>query len=466
MTVAPSPGFEARKKSTLIFLGKYQEAVKLHRQDLEDLVSESIKEVLSYSFNNIAWWKDRLGEDFLAKIESLSGQELLREIPILTRAQLQTNYKWLKSWVRGSQPGQYGESKTSGSTGQPVQVLKYAPEYNARHNAVDLLDAVWHKRDLTKKHLSLWQFRKDSTRPTRGEPHEYLSPTGPSQNLNVSKLSLEEILEQISVSGASSMTANGQLVRMLVNEQLRNPVRKIDLDHVVSFADPIDQDLRAKTLEAFGAKVLNRYSTEEFGYLAIQCSEREQLHALQFHNFIEILSDDGAPCGIGETGRVLVTSLSNPGMPLIRYELGDYASWQPPCPCGLALPALTTEITRIRDGMVDGDGVSFVPTSAKAKFLEFSSIKDFQLYLFEDLIVGLFAVRNPLSAVEQVQIEADLAKMFHSSLQVRIVTTESLDWLGSWKRRLFFKVSGHAPGELNLEALMSLDLAPRIRLAE
>jgi phenylacetate-CoA ligase len=464
MTFSPSAGFEARKKSTLRFLGEYQEAVKLEREALEELVSSNIKDVLRYCCVNIAWWTDRLGEDFLSKIDILSGQELLREIPILTRAQLQANTKWLKSWVRGSKPGQYGESKTSGSTGQPVRVLKYAIEYNARHNAVDLLETIWQKRDLTKKHLGLAQFRKNSTRSNRGEPYEYLSPTGSSQNLNVSELTLGEILEQISSSGASSLTANGQIVRMLVNEQLSHPVHEIRLDHVTAFADPIDQDLRDKTQKAFGAKILNRYSTEEFGYLAIQCSEFEHLHALQFLNFIEIVSEDGSPCEIGQVGRVVVTSLTNPGMPLIRYELGDYASWQEPCPSGLGLPVLDTEITRMRDGMVDGDGVSFVPTTGKAEFLEFSSIKDFQLYLFDDTIVGLFAVRNPLSASERAQIQADLAKMFHSNLPVKIVTTESLDWLGSWKRRLFFKVIGPAPGEITVQALRSLDLpTPRAR---
>jgi phenylacetate-CoA ligase len=466
LTFIPSVGFQARKASTLRFLEQYQEALKLDRNSLGELVSSNIKDVLRYCYKNLAWWKDRLGKDFLSKLDHLSGQELLQEITVLTRAEVQANSKWLKNWVKGSKPGHYTEGKTSGSTGQPVRVLKYAIEYNARHNAVDLLDALWQKRDFTKKHLSLTQSRKNTTNTTHGEPFEFLSSTGPYQNLNVSELKLEEILEEVRKSGASSLSANGQLVRMLVKAQLRNPVRGIHLDHVISFADPIDQDLRDKTLESFGAKVINRYSTEEFGYLAIQCSDFEHLHALQFHNFIEIVNEDGSPCEIGQSGRVVVTSLTNPGMPLARYELGDYASWQQPCPSGLALPVLTTEITRVRDGMVDSEGVSFVPTTAKAKFLQFPEITDFQLYLFENSIVGLFAVRNSLSALEQEQIRLDLAKMFHSQLPVKIVTTDTLDWLGSWKRRLFFKVPGPAPEVVDARTLRSLDLGITSAIAE
>jgi phenylacetate-CoA ligase len=459
MSASQSAGFEARKNSALRFLGEYQEGAKLDGEALDELVSSKVKDVIRYCYNNIAWWKDRLGKDFPSKLETFTAPELLQQIPVLTRAEFQTNSKWLKNWVKGSAPGAYAEAQTSGSTGQPVRILKYLLEYNARHHAVILLDTIWQGREFTKKHLSLSQGRKNSSEPTYGEPFEYLARSGESQSLNVSELSLGKILEQIHESGAYSLTANGQLLRMLVNEQLSNPVHEISLSHVISFADPVDQELRAKTLEAFGAKILNRYSTEEFGYLAIQCSEHEHLHALQFHNFIEIVDDEGNPCGVGEIGRVLVTSLTNPGMPLIRYELGDYASWQEPCPSGLGLPVINTEITRIRDGLVDSDGVSFVPTTGKAKFLLFPHLKDFQLYLFEDAIVGLFAVRNPLTALDQEQIQLDLATMFHSNLPVKVLTTDALDWLGSWKRRLFFKVAGSAPSELSVQALKNLDLS-------
>ena len=458
MNFLPSAGFETRKASALRFLEQYQNSAKLDQESLEELASSKIKEVLRYCYKNLAWWKDRLGQDFLSRLEAIRGQEALREIPILTKAEVQTNSKWLKNWVKGSTPGHYAEAQTSGSTGEPVRILKYLLEYNARHHAVVLLDTIWQERDFTKKHLSLSQAKKSSSESSHGEPFEYLAPSGDGQRLNVSELSLSKILEQIFESGANSMSANGQLLRMLVNEQLSNPVHKINLSHVISFADPVDEQLRAKTLEAFGARILNRYSTEEFGYLAIQCSEHEHLHALQFHNFIEIVNEEGNPCGIGETGRVLVTSLTNPGMPLIRYELGDFASWQEPCPTGLRLPVLNTEITRIRDVLVDGDGVSFVPTTGKAKFLTFPQIKDFQLCLFDDAIVGIFAIRSPFSSLEQDQIGLDLGAMFHSDLPVNILTTDSIDWLGSWKRRMFFKVPGPVPENLDLEAVRNLDL--------
>jgi phenylacetate-CoA ligase len=55
---------------------------------------------------------------------------------------------------------------------------------------------------------------------------------------------------------------------------------------------------------------------------------------------VEIVRD-GRPCAPGEVGEVLITDLHNYGMPLIRYRVGDLASWKAGgCPCGRGLPLL------------------------------------------------------------------------------------------------------------------------------
>jgi hypothetical protein len=57
--------------------------------------------------------------------------------------------------------------------------------------------------------------------------------------------------------------------------------------------------------------------------------------------FLELLDEQGNACALGETGRVIVTALHNYASPVVRYELGEVASWQPECVCGHAHPVLT-----------------------------------------------------------------------------------------------------------------------------
>ena len=64
---------------------------------------------------------------------------------------------------------------------------------------------------------------------------------------------------------------------------------------------------------------------------------------------MEVLDNHGRPCKEGETGRVVLTDLHNFTMPLIRYEIGDYAEVGPPCACGRGLPVLARILGRSRN---------------------------------------------------------------------------------------------------------------------
>ena len=49
---------------------------------------------------------------------------------------------------------------------------------------------------------------------------------------------------------------------------------------------------------------------------------------------------DRERCAVGESGRVVISHLSNWVMPFLNYELGDRAALGPPCPCGRGFPTI------------------------------------------------------------------------------------------------------------------------------
>jgi hypothetical protein len=64
------------------------------------------------------------------------------------------------------------------------------------------------------------------------------------------------------------------------------------------------------------------------------------MHVCAESFFVELLDEAGEPAPQGELGRVVLTSLHNFAMPLIRYDIGDLAAFGPACSCGRGLPAL------------------------------------------------------------------------------------------------------------------------------
>jgi phenylacetate-CoA ligase len=109
------------------------------------------------------------------------------------------------------------------------------------------------------------------------------------------------------------------------------------------------EDLPALTTEVFGCRPLTMYGAVEGGRLAFECRAHCGLHVRPDAVHIELLHN-GRPVGPGETGAVHITSLINTVMPIIRYELGDLATWESgDCPCGLWWPRLTLSQGRMGD---------------------------------------------------------------------------------------------------------------------
>ena len=82
--------------------------------------------------------------------------------------------------------------------------------------------------------------------------------------------------------------------------------------------EPIRQTIES----VFQAPVFNRYGSREVGDIACECEAHSGLHVALPTQFVEILRPDGTAAGPGEIGEIVVTSLTNFAMPLIRYRIG------------------------------------------------------------------------------------------------------------------------------------------------
>jgi len=71
---------------------------------------------------------------------------------------------------------------------------------------------------------------------------------------------------------------------------------------------------------------------------------------------LEVLDQHGQPCAPGVPGRVVLTALHKFAMPLIRYEIGDYAVPGEACTCGRGLRVLREVLGRTRNMLRLPDG--------------------------------------------------------------------------------------------------------------
>lgn len=118
------------------------------------------------------------------------------------------------------------------------------------------------------------------------------------------------------------------------------------LRRVFSGGEVLEDTHRRKVRSAWGVDISDNYGSTE-GFCAWECPHRS-LHINSEHMLIEILDENGAPPESGNTGQIVVTTLENYFMPLIRYAIGDYGirSGSTACPCGRTLPLLDKVLGR------------------------------------------------------------------------------------------------------------------------
>ncbi len=125
------------------------------------------------------------------------------------------------------------------------------------------------------------------------------------------------------------------LLRTLERQRQRLPA----LRQVFTGAEILDDSLRERGRTQLGVSIADNYGSTE-AFLAWQCP-RGNYHQNAEHVFIEIVDDNGREVAPGEMGRVLVTTLENHLMPLVRYAIGDYAlAATGACDCGRTLPVM------------------------------------------------------------------------------------------------------------------------------
>jgi phenylacetate-CoA ligase len=271
------------------------------------------------------------------------------------------------------------------------------------------------------------------------------------------KRTTAELLSDLHRLRPDYLYVNGVVARQLALAQLDSDFPPIQIEQLLTVSDRIDPQLRELVREVFGARIIDRYSSEEFGYIALQCPVHDHLHVCSPSLIVEVVDDEGNACDVGVPGRVLVTSLHNFAMPLIRYDIGDIAEFGEPCDTGLKWPVLDQVSGRIRDSITSPEGESYLVTFFDSKMLGTRKLRDYQIVLFEDSIVFMYHVHEELIESELADIETELKDAFKLSLPIVFRRMKNENWQNAWKRHEWYRVTGsYEPDWTESELLSTL----------
>ncbi len=342
-----------------------------------------LRALLSHACGTVPFYRDRLGEAGFAPDRPLTA-DIWARIPVLGRDEVQAAETALFSTRVPASHGKVYTLSTSGSTGKPVTVRGTAVA-QALWRAFTLRDHLWHRRDITKKLAVIRSVREGQATYPNGAQAPYWGPStasafpnGPSAVLSITTtvenqaLWLERENPEYLLTYPSNLV---ELARLYRERGMTLP----NLRGIETFAEVLQPEVREACREAWDVPVVDMYSAQETGYIAFQCPDHEHYHVQAESALVEVLNDQGSPCGPDETGRVVVTPLHNFATPLIRYEIGDYAEVGEACSCGRGLPVLRRILGRVRNMLTLPSGDTLWPRSPVDVFLAVAPVRKFQL---------------------------------------------------------------------------------------
>jgi phenylacetate-coenzyme A ligase PaaK-like adenylate-forming protein len=352
-------------------------------------------------------------------------------LPVLTRAQLQEAGDELNSRAVPPAHGPLHRMASSGSTGRPVAIQRTGLAGRLWLVAT-LRDHLWHRRDLSGKLVSIRANLKGMPEegyehPNWGSTTAGLFPTGPGAGMYVG-VDIARQRRFLIQQNPDYLMTHASNARGLALSFLAEGGQLPRLKQVRTYSEALPPDLRDLCRRAWGARVVDAYSAEEAGYIALQCPDHEHYHVQAETILVEVLDEAGRACGPGEVGRVVVTPLHNFATPLVRYELGDYAQVGPPCPCGRGLPVLARILGRQRNMLVLPDGRRQWPSFPVSVWADIGAIRQLQLIQHTpQRIEARLAVRRPMTDAERQEFIRRMQERFGYPFDFELTFVDELE---------------------------------------
>lgn len=349
------PGLPASPGAVALALQfQLEQSQWMRRELLASLQLHQLGGLLAYAQRHNVYWQARLanaGYDPAADLDLAA----FRRLPILTRADVQEAGKSLFSAQTPKDHGRIGYGMTSGSTGKPIE---YANTELCQlfWRTITLREHLWNRRDLSAKLAIIRAKVSNAQAQGWGPSTDVVYRTGPSVTLDV-RTPVDQQLRWLETEDPEYLLSYPSNLAALAQRYSHGATRRLTrLRELRTLGEVLDDRTRNYCEQVFEVPVIDMYSASETGYIALQCPESGLYHVQSEFIFAEVLRQDGAECSPGEVGRLVVTPLHNFCMPLIRYEIGDYAEVGDACPCGRGLPVLKRILGRTRNMLTTPDG--------------------------------------------------------------------------------------------------------------
>ncbi len=228
-------------------------------------------------------------------------------------------------------------------------------------------------------------------------------------------------------------------------------VNSLSLKYGLFGAEPWSERIRQELEEKLKIIATDNYGLSEVmgPGVAGECLERKGLHIQEDHFYVEIVDPETLePLLEGETGELVITTLTKEAFPLIRFRTRDLTSLiTEPCPCGRTFVRMNKVMGRT-DDMIKIKGITVFPSQIESVLFEIEGREpEYQIIVERKESVDILTVLVEVSEsifFDQIKKQKDfidriksrLASEIGISVEVKPVEKQTLERSGGKAKRV------------------------------
>lgn len=405
-----------------------QKNMRLKTGELEQIQENKFNKLLAHAYQNVPFYR-RLYDSVGMRPGDIKNYEDIAKIPITTKLQLQKAQKEARArnvdiWV---------EHNTSGSTGIRLS-LGFSME-----------DALYNRGTYERARIengfrifgdTLLYIGNPSIIPSKKKWYEHfkirrkegLSVFDP---LETQLKKLEKVKPDALWGYPSSIKALGKLIQ-------EKEIKGVSPRLIFTASELLNPKTRNFINFGFNVDPIDVYVAEEGGCMAWECKEHSGYHVNMDTVLMEFVDEKGNRVNSGERGKVVITNLHSLGMPIIRYEIGDFAiPTYKECACGRPGYIIKAIEGRCDDFLKLKNGESVSPRILIPIIECIPGVSEFQIVQETEDEINIFIVKMKESreAVIVEEMSREIKKVFGNNMSATIKIVENISREKSGKLR-------------------------------
>lgn len=344
-------------RNSFAILEELRQSERWSRDRLDALRLERLQHIARVAYEHTSYWREIMDEHGVSP-DSIRSLDDLRRFPLLCKATLRERREDM-AWRDENKRVQL--VRTSGSTNEALQFYTSSTR-EAHINAGRMRGHEWVGIRRGEKEMYYWGSPVELSKQDRiKRVRDWLINDGLTNGFEVTPERVAQYVEYWKrwrprcIFGYPSTFALTVHMARSQGIDLSELQRRHSLKAICTTSEMLTDIDRKLIAEAFGVGVYDSYGLREAGLVGHECEDCT-MHCMDEQVILETIDPDTLE-PIDGPGELVVTNITGPTMPIIRYRTGDVVTLsQEPCACGRSLSSVKISGGRIADFVLTDKG--------------------------------------------------------------------------------------------------------------